>query len=122
MKPHPYLLAPALALACLAGLVLAVAVTREARGHPPHRWIQAEPGYVAPWGAHCCSTDCVPDDASKFTVDRGGITYEGQRLEYGKPGIYQSADPAAADGEQKWWRCKVGLVLYCIFRPAHAGS
>lgn len=92
MKPHPYLLAPALALACLAGLVLAVAATREARGHAGYDWVM-EGGYVDPQSMLCCDNrDCERAPAGlQIEVGRAGVVVNGVLLPWGR-GAYTSPD------------------------------
>ena len=92
-----------------------------AEAHEGWEWIRNEPRYLAPQGYHCCSNDCKVEDPHKFKVDEDGITYEGKKLFFNDPGIYTSADPKAPNSDQKWWRCKSGENLNCIFRPAFGG-
>ena len=80
-----------------------------------HFWIQAEPGYVARNGSHCCGRDhCrqVADDFA-FPVEGGWqIRATGQILRWGERGLY----PNAKDGVTLW-ACVWGGETQCLFAP-----
>jgi hypothetical protein len=98
-------------------LIVLFLAPASAFAHDGYEWIMNEPRYVDRVGIHCCSTDCFPAAAARFSEDGGGIVFDGtERLSLQERGIYWSSEPHPPQA-QRWWVCRRQNKLRCIFRP-----